>query len=30
MPVVGQTKVLVESLEDFYDRLYAELHAEGG
>jgi ATP adenylyltransferase len=25
MPVVGQTKVIVESLEEFYDRLVAEL-----
>lgn len=30
MPVVAQTKVLIESLEDFYDRLHAALHAEGG
>lgn len=29
MPIVGQTKVLIESLEDLYDRLHAELHAEG-
>ena len=29
MPVLGQTKVIVESLHDFYDRLVAELAAEG-
>jgi ATP adenylyltransferase len=29
MPVLGQTKVIVESLNDFYDRLVAEL-ASGG
>ena len=29
MPVLGQTKVIVESLFDFYDRLVAELAAEG-
>ncbi len=28
MPVLGQTKVLVESLHEFYDRLIEELHAE--
>ncbi len=29
MPVLGQTKVIVESLLDFYDRLAAELAIEG-
>ena len=29
MPVLGQTKVIVESLFDFYDRLVAELALEG-
>jgi ATP adenylyltransferase len=29
MPVLGQTKVIVESLSDFYDRLVAELALEG-
>ena len=29
MPVLGQTKVIVESLFDFYDRLVAELASEG-
>jgi ATP adenylyltransferase len=27
MPVLGQTKVIVESLEEFYDRLVGELPA---
>ena len=29
MPVLGQTKVIVESLHEFYDRLIAELTLEG-
>jgi len=29
MPVVGQTKVIVESLFEFYDRLIAEMAVEG-
>ncbi len=28
MPVLGQTKVLVESLHEFYDRLVEEIRAE--
>ncbi len=28
MPIVGQTKVLVESLQEFYDRLVEEIRAE--
>lgn len=30
MPVLGQTKVLIESLETFYDRLAAEFRASAG
>jgi ATP adenylyltransferase len=28
MPVLGQTKVIVESLTEFYDRIVAEIHSD--